>query len=186
MKRITVVIATRNRGKVDEIRELLNGYDADIRTLEDFVPVPEVAEKGKSFKENALIKAVFTAKALGLPAIADDSGLVVDALNSAPGIYSARYAGEGATDLENNLKLLKELEGVKDRNARFETAVAIALPGGEHLTYSGRVEGIILESPEGEMGFGYDPLFFYPPFKKTFAQMTNHEKNQISHRVMAL
>lgn len=185
MKRISVVIATRNRGKVEEIRGLLNGYDVDIKTIDDFDPIPEVIENGQTFEENARIKASFTAKALGLPAIADDSGLVVEALNGAPGIYSARYAGKKASDAENNLKLLKELKGVKNRDARFETVVAIALPHGEAKTYTGKVEGVILEAPDGNMGFGYDPLFYYPPFSKTFAQMTNEEKNKISHRGMA-
>jgi XTP/dITP diphosphohydrolase len=185
MKTISVVIATRNRGKVEEIRGLLKGYDVEIKTLDDFAPIPEVVENGKSFEENARLKARFTAKALGLPAIADDSGLVVDALNGAPGVFSARYAGEKATDEENNLKLLKTLKGIKNRNARFETAVVIALPDGNSLTYTGMVEGVILDAPDGNMGFGYDPLFYYPPFSKTFARMTNEEKNRISHRGMA-
>jgi XTP/dITP diphosphohydrolase len=185
MNRISVVIATRNRGKVEEIRELLHGYDVEVKTLDDFEPIPEVIESGKTFEENACLKASFTAKALGLPAIADDSGLVVDALNGAPGVYSARYAGEKATDQENNQKLLKVLEGRKNRNAHFEAVVAIALPEGKSLTYTGKVDGVILEAPDGNMGFGYDPLFYYPPFSKTFAQMTNEEKNKISHRGMA-
>jgi XTP/dITP diphosphohydrolase len=185
MKMISVVIATRNRGKVEEILGLLHGYGVEVKTLDDFDPIPEVIEDGKSFKENACLKAVFTAKALGLPAIADDSGLVVEALNGAPGVYSARYAGDQATDEENNLKLLRELKGVKNRDARFETVVAVALPNGDAKTYTGKVEGIILEAPDGNMGFGYDPLFYYPLFSKTFARMTNEEKNQISHRGMA-
>ncbi len=185
MKRISVVIATRNKGKVEEIRELLNGYDVEVKTLDDFAPIPEVIENGKTFEENARLKAAFTAKALGLPAIADDSGLVVDALNGAPGVFSARYAGEKATDKENNLKLLKALKGIKNRDACFEAAVAIALLNGEAKTYTGKVEGVILDAPDGNMGFGYDPLFYYPPFSKTFARMTNEEKNQISHRGMA-
>jgi XTP/dITP diphosphohydrolase len=185
MKRVSVVIATRNKGKVEEIRGLLNGYDVEIKTLDDFDPIPEVIENGKTFEENARIKACFTAKTLGLPAIADDSGLVVDALNGAPGVFSARYAGEKSTDKENNLKLLKELIRVKNRAARFEAAVVIALPEGKTKIYTGKVEGVILNAPEGEMGFGYDPLFYYPPFSKTFAQMTNEEKNRISHRGMA-
>jgi len=185
MKMISIVIATKNKGKVEEIRELLHGYDVEVKTLDDFDPIPEVIENGKSFEENARIKAIFTAKALGLPVIADDSGLVVDVLNGAPGVYSARYAGDKATDAENNLRLLKELNGVKNRNARFETVVAIALPNGEAKTYAGKVEGVILDTPDGNMGFGYDPLFYYTPFSKTFAQMTNEEKNRISHRGMA-
>jgi XTP/dITP diphosphohydrolase len=185
MKRISVVIATRNKGKVEEIRELLHGYDVNIKTLDDFDPIPEVIESGMTFEENAFIKASFTANALRLPAIADDSGLVVDALNGAPGVFSARYAGEKATDEENNQKLLLALNGNKNRNAHFETVVAIALPEGKYLTYTGRVDGVILDAPDGNTGFGYDPLFYYPPFSKTFARMTNEEKNKISHRGMA-
>jgi XTP/dITP diphosphohydrolase len=185
MSRISVVIATRNKGKVEEIRGLLHGYDVEIKTLDDFDPIPEVIESGNTFEENARLKASFTAKTLELPAIADDSGLVVDVLNGAPGVYSARYAGDKATDEQNNLKLLKALKGIKTRNGRFEAAVAIALPEGEAITYTGKVEGVILEAPDGNMGFGYDPLFYYPPFSKTFARMTNEEKNKISHRGMA-
>ena len=186
MSGMSIVLATRNQGKTRELKELLSGYDIDIKSLYDFGPIPAVEETGKTFEDNAYIKAHFTARVLGLPAIADDSGLVVEALDGAPGVYSARYAGEGATDKDNNTKLLKEMDGKLNRKARFETAVIIAVPRGPALTYIGKVEGEITESPLGDNGFGYDPLFYYPPMSKTFGQMTGEEKNSISHRGRAL
>ena len=186
MSKIPIVLATRNQGKIKEITELLGGYDIEIKSLNDFGPVPSVEETGETFDDNAYIKAHFTAKVLGLPAIADDSGLVVEALDGAPGVYSARYAGEEATDHENNIKLLKEMTGKTNRKAHFETAVIIAVPRGPALTYVGKVEGEITTSPMGDNGFGYDPLFYYPPMSKTFAQMTGEEKNSVSHRGKAI
>ena len=186
MSKISIVLATRNKGKVKEIKELLGSFDIEIKSLDDFGPIPEVTEDGSSFEDNAYLKAYFTAKVLGLPAIADDSGLVVDALEGAPGVYSARFAGENATDKENNSKLLREMAGKTNRKAHFETAVIIAVPRGPALTYVGKVEGEIAESPVGDNGFGYDPLFYYPPMSKTFAQMTGEEKNSISHRGKAI
>ena len=186
MSNMSIVLATRNKGKVSEITELLEGYDIDIKSLNDFGPIPAVSEDGNTFEDNAYIKASFTARVLGLPAIADDSGLVVEALEGAPGVYSARYAGETATDRDNNMKLLKEMDGKTNRKAHFETAVIIAVPRGPALTYIGKVEGEITESPMGDNGFGYDPIFYYPPMSKTFAQMTRDEKNSISHRGKAM
>lgn len=186
MSEISIVLATRNKGKVNEITELLKGFDIDIKSLNDFGPIPEVSEDGSTFEDNAYKKAHFTARVLGLPAIADDSGLVVEALDGAPGVYSARYAGIDATDQENNAKLLREMHGRTNRNAHFETAIIIAVPRGPALTYIGKVEGEIAGSPAGENGFGYDPLFYYPPMSKTFAQMSGEEKNSISHRGKAI
>ena len=186
MSKISIVLATRNQGKVREIKEMLKNYDLEIKGLNDFGPIPSVEESGNTFEDNAYIKAHFTARVLGLPAIADDSGLVVEALGGAPGVFSARYAGEGANDQENNIKLLREMNGKTNRKAHFETAVIIAVPRGPALTYIGKVEGEITESPRGSNGFGYDPLFYYPPMSKTFAQMTGEEKNSISHRGKAL
>lgn len=183
---LSLVLATRNEGKVKEFRELVSGVAIEIKSLKDFGPVPEVLEDGKTFEDNAYKKAHFTAKILGYPALADDSGLVVDALGGEPGVYSARYAGEGVTDKENNLKLLTAMEGNENRKAAFETVLAIAVPGGPALIYEGRCEGEILHEIKGENGFGYDPLFYYPEFKKTFAQMTPEEKNSISHRGKAM
>ena len=182
----TLVLATRNKGKISELTELLSGFDITVKNLNDFGPIPPVIEDGKTFEDNAYKKASFTAKVLGLPTIADDSGLVVDALDGAPGVYSARYAGENASDDENNRKLLNEMKGISKRNAYFETAIIIAVPRGHALTYTGRAKGEITEAPAGEKGFGYDPLFYYAPLKKTFAQMTQDEKNGVSHRGKAV
>jgi len=181
-KLIILVIATRNKGKTAEIKRFLKGYPVEIKNLDDFGPIPQIKENGDTFDENAYKKASFTARVLGLPALADDSGLLVEALNGAPGIYSARYAGEAATDEERCLKLLNEMKGKSDRRAVFECVVSIAVPSGPALTYEARCEGLIAETPSGSSGFGYDPIFFYPPYKKTFAELTIEEKNRISHR----
>ena len=181
-----LVLATRNEGKIAEFRELLSGFEMEIRSLNDFGPIPEAVEDGATFEENAYKKAHFTAKVLGVPALADDSGLVVPALGGDPGVRSARYAGDGADDLSNNLKLLKAMDGIVNRKAAFECVIAIAVPRGPALIYEGRCEGEILENMEGDRGFGYDPLFYYPPLKKTFGQMSLEEKNGVSHRGMAM
>ncbi|MBW1805752.1 MAG: XTP/dITP diphosphatase [Deltaproteobacteria bacterium] len=181
-----LVLATRNQGKILEFKELVSGFNIEVKSLEDFGPIPPVEEDGDSFEENAYKKAHLTARFLGLPALADDSGLVVEALDGAPGIYSARYAGERATDQENNLKLLETMKGEDNRNAFFETVIAIAVPRGPALIYEGRCEGEIVHKLTGKNGFGYDPLFYYPPTKKTFAQMSQEEKNSVSHRGRAI
>lgn len=182
----TIVLATRNQGKVREFRELLKGFPVEIKSLADFGPLPEPVEDGRTFDDNAYKKASFTAKALGLPAIADDSGLEVEALDGAPGVYSARYAGEQASDADNIAKLLKELQGKTNRKAAFACVLSIAVPSGPALTYEGRCEGEITEEPRGSSGFGYDPVFFYPPLGKTFAEISLAEKNKVSHRGRAL
>ncbi|MBW1935619.1 MAG: XTP/dITP diphosphatase [Deltaproteobacteria bacterium] len=181
-----LVLATRNQGKISEFRDFLSIVDIQIKSLNDFGPIPPIVEDGKSFEDNAYKKAHLTAKMLGFPALADDSGLVVNALGGAPGVHSARYAGEGATDEANNEKLLREMEGVKDRSAAFECVIAIAVPRGPALIYEARCEGEITTRPMGKGGFGYDPVFYYPPLKKTFAQMSKEEKNRVSHRGKAL
>jgi XTP/dITP diphosphohydrolase len=181
-----LVLATRNRGKTREIGELLEGFPVVVKNLDDFGPIPEVDEDGTTFEENAYKKASFTAKVLGLPAMADDSGLEVNALDGAPGVYSARYGGANATDEENNAKLLAEMKEEMDRSAVFSCVISIAVPCGVALTYEGRCEGRIATVPQGKDGFGYDPLFYYPPAGKTFAQMSSAEKNRISHRGQAL
>ena len=183
---LTLVIATRNPGKTSEIRDLLEDFPVEIKNLDDFGPIPEVQEDGETFDDNAYKKASFTANVLGIPALADDSGLVVEALDGAPGVYSARYAGENATDEQRCSKLLNELKTETNRKAAFECVICIAVPGGPALTYEGRCEGIIAEQPAGENGFGYDPIFYYPPLKKTFAQLTRAEKSRVSHRGRAL
>ena len=183
---ITLVIATRNTGKTSEIRDLLKGFPINIKNLDDFGPIPQVEEDGNTFDENAYKKASFAAKILGLPALADDSGLLVEALGGAPGIHSARYAGENATDEQRRAKLLQEMEGKTDRRAAFECVISIAVPTGPALTYEARCEGLITTEPAGSNGFGYDPIFYYPPLKKTFAELTMQEKSHVSHRGKAL
>ena len=184
--KIPLVIATKNRGKITEIRDLLTRFAVKLKSLDDFGPIPEVVEDGETFDENAYKKASFTAKILGIPALADDSGLMVEALDGAPGVLSARYAGEKATDEQRIAKLLKALKGKANRKAAFECVLSIAVPSGPALTYEARCEGLIAEQPAGENGFGYDPIFIYPPMNKTFAQMTLKEKSQVSHRGKAL
>jgi XTP/dITP diphosphohydrolase len=181
-----IVIATQNRGKSAEIKEMLADFPVLIKDLNDFGPIPQPVEDGRTFEENAYKKAAFTAKVLGLPALADDSGLLVDALQGAPGIYSARYAGPKACDRDNNEKLLKALEGHANRTARFCCVLSLAVASGPALTFEAFCEGQILDSPRGANGFGYDPLFFYPPEGKTFAEMSLGEKLRVSHRGLAL
>jgi len=181
-----LVIATRNKGKTAEIRGLLNTFPVTIKDLDGFGPIPDVVEDGDSFDENAYKKAGFTARVLGYPALADDSGLVVAALDGAPGVHSARWAGPDATDAQRANKLLAELKNRNNRSAAFECVISIAVPAGPALTYEGRCEGIITHAPAGSNGFGYDPIFFYPPLNKTFAQLTMAEKSRVSHRGKAL
>ena len=181
-----LVIATRNKGKTKEIKALLKDFPVNIKNLDDFGPIPHLDEDGETFDENAYKKASFAARILGLPALADDSGLIVEALDGAPGIHSARYAGENATDEQRYLKLLDDMKGKSNRKAAFECVISIAMPTGPALTYEARCEGLITTEPAGSNGFGYDPVFFYPPYNKTFAQITGEEKNRISHRGKAL
>ncbi len=185
MKQI-IVLATTNKGKTKEFRELLKDFPIEIKDLGDFGPIPEIIEDGETFDDNAYKKASFTAKVLGFPAMADDSGLCVEALDGAPGVYSARYAGEAATDAQNVAKLLDALKDEENRKAAFECVISIAVPTGAALTYENRCEGVLTREPAGENGFGYDPLFFFPELNKTFAQLSIAEKAEISHRGKAL
>jgi XTP/dITP diphosphohydrolase len=182
----TIVLATRNAGKVKEFQEMLKNFPVEIKNLDDFGPIPEVEEDGDTFDDNAYKKALYTAKVLGLPAIADDSGLVVEALAGAPGVKSARYAGENVSDQDNINKLLQEMAGKSNRKAAFECVLSIAVPTGPALTYEGRCEGEITAEPQGKGGFGYDPVFYYPEYDKTFAEISSEEKNRVSHRGRAL
>lgn len=181
-----LILATTNKNKVKEFQEMLKDFPIEIRSLADFGTLPEAIEDGETFEENAYKKALHTAKILGFPAISDDSGLAVEALNGAPGVYSARYAGEKATDAENVDKLLEEMKGITNRKAAFHCALSIAVPSGPALTYEGSCEGILLEERRGESGFGYDPIFYFEDLGKTFAECTMAEKNRVSHRGKAL
>lgn len=181
-----LVIATTNQNKLKEFKEILKDLNIEVRSLADFGPIPEIIEDGKTFDDNAYKKAWYTARYLGLPAIADDSGLVVDALDGAPGVYSARYAGENATDAENVTKLLSELDGVENRKAHFQCVLSIAVPSGPALTYEGDCEGIIIDERRGDNGFGYDPIFYFEEYNKTFAELSSEEKHRVSHRGKAL
>jgi XTP/dITP diphosphohydrolase len=181
-----LIVATGNRGKSKEIREFLHDFPVEIKDLNDFGPIPEAVEDGDTFEENAYKKASFTARVLGYPALADDSGLEVEALGGAPGVHSARYAGPQASDAENNRKLLGALSGKANRNARFCCVLSLAVPSGPALTYEASCDGVIADAPRGDHGFGYDPLFYYPPLAKTFAELTLEEKSRVSHRGKAL
>jgi XTP/dITP diphosphohydrolase len=181
-----LVLATRNQGKISEFKKLLSDFPIEIKSLKDFGPISPIEEDGETFEENAYKKAHLTAKMLGFPVLADDSGLMVDALDGRPGVHSARYAGEKASDIENNLKLLEAMKGVKNRKATFKCVIMIAVPSGPTLTYEGVCDGEVAHEMKGAHGFGYDPVFYYSPLKKTFAQISLEEKNRVSHRGKAM
>ena len=183
-----VVVATRNRGKLREIVPLLAGAGLELSTIDDLAPDVELREYADTFEGNALAKARQAAAATGLPAIADDSGLEVEALGGAPGVWSARYAGTPSDDGRNNAKLLEALRGVPAarRGARFRCAATFVDPArGVELVRSGACAGEILESPRGEDGFGYDPLFLIPALGRTLAELSVQDKNRLSHRAAA-
>lgn len=182
-------MATRNRDKCAELAALLGDLGIRLRTLADFPEVPDVAEDGETCEANAVKKASAVARHTGLPAIADDTGLQVEALGGRPGVYAARYAGETVSYADNWRKLLRELEGVprEQRRARFITVAAVARPSAEKVeVVEGVLEGFIAEAPVGTQGFGYDPVFYVPELGKTLAQLTSDEKNRISHRARAV
>lgn len=181
-----LVIATRNKHKLEEIREIFHIPWLEVVSAFDFPDVPDVVEDGETFEANAIKKAVTLAKATGLWALADDSGLEVDALNGAPGVYSARYAGEPVDYKANNRKLLAELRTATDRSARFRCVIALSNPAGETRVVDGRCEGTIGFEERGEKGFGYDPLFIPEGHTVTFAEMDAAAKHAISHRGRAL
>lgn len=183
-----IVLASRNKHKIGELQALMSKYidHVEILSLDDVEIFGEIEENGDSFAENALIKAK-AAAASGYIGVGDDSGLSVRALDGAPGIYSARYAGEHGNDAANNALLLKNLADKEDKYAEFVCSIALVFPDGrESIATEGRTGGIILDTPRGEGGFGYDPLFYYEPFGKTFSEMTPEEKNSISHRGKAI
>lgn len=181
-----IVAATNNSGKAKEFAEILRDLGITVLTMKDLGISVEVPETGKTFAENAMIKAREVEKLCNLPVLADDSGLCVNALDGAPGLYSARFAGIGATDSELRAKLLKAMEGEKDRSAFFISSVAMLFPGGRSLTAEGRVHGEITESERGNGGFGYDAIFYCPEIGKTFAEAEPYEKDKVSHRARAL
>jgi XTP/dITP diphosphohydrolase len=186
-----LVLATTNKGKLKEIQALLSGLDMKVMSLADFPGCPEVVEDGSTFRENALKKARAVAEYTGRLAVADDSGLCVDALRGAPGVYSARFSGKGDDDLKNNRKLLRLMKAVpdKERGARFVCVLALAGPKGtgyKERVLRGEVRGRITREMRGPRGFGYDPLFYYTRAKMTFAEMGPDEKNLVSHRARAL
>ena len=180
-----LVAATRNRGKIKEISEALSGLGVELIPLDELPDPPEIEEKRETYEENAAHKALIAARHSGLPAVADDSGLEVEALGGAPGVRSARFA---ASDAERIAKLLKLLKGVpfERRRARFVCVVAFATPDGQVELFRGECHGYITEEPRGEEGFGYDPVFLVPEYGKTFAELGLEVKNRISHRARAL
>ncbi|WP_059103878.1 XTP/dITP diphosphatase [Shouchella shacheensis] len=183
-----VLIATKNKGKLAEFEAVFKKQELRVRSLFDFPELPEILEDGTTFHANAAKKAESLARYLHKPVIADDSGLVIDALDGAPGVYSARYAGEEKSDEANIEKVLSELEGVpmQERSARFFCVIAFSRPGKETLFAEGSCQGLIATSKTGRNGFGYDPIFYVPDLNKTMAELSQEEKNTISHRGQAL
>lgn len=180
------VLASQNQGKLKEMQAVLEDLGVEVVLQSQLGIQVEVEETGTTFAENALLKAKAVCKASGLPAIADDSGLCVDAMNGAPGVYTARYGGPGLDDEGRYRLLLRNMHGLSPRTCHFETAIACAFPDGTVLTAQGRCDGTVAYAPMGTEGFGYDPIFFVPGLKKTFAQLNAEEKNAISHRGKAL
>lgn len=184
----TMIIASKNAGKIEEFKALFQPAGFEVLSLLDLKDAPDVEETGQTFKENARLKAEAIAKKYGCYALADDSGLVIDALDGRPGVYSARYAGESKDDQMNIEKVLSELDGVpmERRTAHFCCVLAVATPNGPTFYAEGKCEGLIAETPKGNNGFGYDPIFFLPDKNRTFAELTSVEKSTVSHRAKAL
>lgn len=182
-----ILLVTKNRGKLKEILEIYKDMPFNFKTLNDF-PSIEIIEDGQSFFENAYLKAKRASEEFGVIALGEDSGLCVDALKGEPGIYSRRYAGEKATDEENNRLLLEKLKDIpfEKRKAYFVSTVVLMKPDGSYIGAEGKIEGYIAFEPKGNNGFGYDPIFYLPAYNKTFAELTDGEKNSISHRKKAL
>ena len=181
-----LVLASKNKKKLEEMRQILSALGVEVISEADAGVDVDVEETGTTFAENAALKARAVCKASGLPAIADDSGLCVDALNGAPGVYSARYGGEGLDDVGRYKLLLDNMRGMTDRRGGFVSAICCAFPNGDEITAQGECRGTLAYAPKGENGFGYDPIFFIPEKKKTFAELTAQEKHEISHRGKAL
>lgn len=181
-----LAIATNNAHKLEEIRAILGNSFDELLSLKDLGIDVDVEETGTTLEENSLLKARTICNICGMPTLADDTGLMVDALDGAPGVYSARYAGEAHDDKANRLLLLKNLDGIENRRAHFATVITICYPNGDVITSNGRVEGSILHEERGSEGFGYDSLFYSDELKKTFAEASQQEKNSVSHRGRAL
>lgn len=182
-----ILIVSSNQHKCEEILDIFKDLGVNFLTLKNF-PSLEIVENGKTFLENALIKAATAAKMFNIISIGEDSGLIVDILDGKPGIYSRRFSGENANDEDNNRLLLNMLRAIpyEKRTAHFVSSVVVCKPDGSYIFAEGRVDGFICDEPKGVNGFGYDPLFYYPPLNKTFAELSDNEKNTISHRKMAL
>ncbi|MBU5434183.1 XTP/dITP diphosphatase [Pseudoflavonifractor sp. MSJ-37] len=181
-----LVLASRNQKKLRELQEILSELGVEVLSEADAGVDVDVEETGTTFEENAFLKAHAVMEASGLPAVADDSGLCVDALNGAPGIYSARYGGPGLDDVGRYQLLLENMRGQLDRRCRFVSAICCCFPDGRRVEARGECPGTLAYAPKGEDGFGYDPIFFVPEQKKTFAELSAEEKNAISHRGRAL
>jgi XTP/dITP diphosphohydrolase len=184
----SLLIATTNQGKLREFKQLFQNYSIEVQSLQDFPDAPDVEETGTTFSENARLKAETLAELYQLPTLSDDSGLMVDALEGAPGVYSARYAGEAKDDQANIKKVLHELESIpyEARKASFICVLALAIPGKETRYLEGQLPGIIATGPKGDHGFGYDPIFYLPELHKTLAELSSEQKNAISHRAKAM
>ena len=181
-----VIAATKNKGKIREMQEILSPLDIEVISQQEMGIEVDVEETGDTFEKNALIKARAVAMLCEYPVLADDSGICVEALGGAPGVRSARYAGDDATDSDRVNKLLSEIGDSENRNAKFVTSVAFIYPDGREITAEGEVRGYITKTPEGDNGFGYDPVFFSTEIGKTFAMSSDEEKNSVSHRGRAL
>ncbi|MDO4689801.1 MAG: XTP/dITP diphosphatase [Fusobacterium sp.] len=180
-----IFLATGNKHKIDEIKDIFSDIRGiEILSIKDGFDIPDVIEDGKTFEENSQKKALEIAKFLNIITIADDSGLCVESLNGEPGVYSARYSEEG-TDKENNKKLIKNLQGIENRKAKFISVISLAKPNGEIYSFSGEIHGKVIDEAKGETGFGYDPHFYIEKYNKTLAEMPEI-KNKISHRAKAL
>lgn len=180
-----LLIASNNPNKIRELKEIL-GDRFETFSLKEKGIISDPEETGETFEENSEIKARFALEKSGIATLADDSGLAVEALNGEPGVFSARYSGEDATTEKNNALLLKNMENITDRRAKFVCVITLLFPDGRKIQAKGECHGEILLSPRGTNGFGYDPLFYVPEYKKTFAELTAEEKNAISHRAVAL
>lgn len=182
-----MILASGNKHKLEEIGAILKEFNIDIKSLKDVgLEGIEIIEDGETFEENSMKKAIEVMREVNKVVIADDSGLEVDALDNKPGVYSARFAGENATDEDNNEKLLKLLQDKENRKARFVSVISVAFPDGRKFHVRGECEGVIGFEKKGESGFGYDPLFIVPEYDKTFAELGSEIKNKISHRANAL